>query len=386
MGIRDAIKNVQGYQEIQKDIEVLEKYGKGYASRKSDYAQVIELLHPKSLNLVVSEIIRETKSARTLRLVSRDKPLPPFMAGHYINLNVEWDKIRTSRPYSIASSPTQTAYYDITVRRVKDGFVSNYLLDEVKVGDTFESSSPAGLFTHNPLFHSKEAVFLAGGSGITPLMSMIRDVTDRGLDRRIHLIYGCTNSDDIIYHEELKARAETHENFTYDIVISEPEEGYQGLSGFIDRKLIEKLVKNISARTFYICGPAEMYTFCLNALDTMDIPKRRVRTEVMGPPKAVCEEPGWPVEVKANAVFKVRVKGRETIDARADEPLLVSMERAGIMIPNLCRSGECSLCRVKLLSGRVYQPKGVKLRKSDRKYGYIHSCMAYPLEDIEIMI
>ncbi len=84
--------------------------------------------------------------------------------------------------------------------------------------------------------------------------------------------------------------------------------------------------------------------------------------------------------------FQVMVKGRKKINARAGEPLMISLERVGIVIPASCRSGECSLCRTKLLSGKVFQPPGAKLRKSDRTYGYIHPCVAYPLENLEIMV
>ncbi|MCK7512339.1 MAG: 2Fe-2S iron-sulfur cluster binding domain-containing protein [Desulfobacterales bacterium] len=104
----------------------------------------------------------------------------------------------------------------------------------------------------------------------------------------------------------------------------------------------------------------------------------------MGAPKNIVAYPGWPENVKAGDVFKVAVKGKKTISASASEPLMISLERAGMVIPALCRSGECSLCRTKLLSGKVYQPNDVKLRKSDRTFGYIHPCVAYPTTDIEI--
>jgi len=76
----------------------------------------------------------------------------------------------------------------------------------------------------------------------------------------------------------------------------------------------------------------------------------------------------------------------QPIETRANEPLMNSLERAGLILPAQCRSGECSLCRTRLVSGRVFQPRGVKLRKSDQKFGYIHPCMAYPLEDLELML
>jgi len=114
------------------------------------------------MKLRVSEIIDETTSTKTLRLVSQDGYLPPFLAGQYIALFLDLSGIRTSRPYTISSPPNQTGFYEITIRRVEDGLVSNYLLDEVKKGDELESSGPAGNFYHNPLFHDRTMVCIRG--------------------------------------------------------------------------------------------------------------------------------------------------------------------------------------------------------------------------------
>jgi ferredoxin-NADP reductase len=386
MGFQDVMKDIEGYQEILDEIEILKKHGIDYTAQKGSVAHSINLLHPKKIALVVSEILQETETTRTLRLVAKDGYLPPFQAGQYINVFVDAAGIRTSRPYSISSSPNQIAYYDLTIRRVNDGFVSDYLLNDIGVGDELESSGPAGNFMYNPLFHGDDLVFLAGGSGITPFMSMIREVTEKNLGRRIHLIYGSDSTDDVIFAEELNKRADKHANFSWDLVISSPPEGYQGLTGFITADLLKNILGDLSSRMFYLCGPEAMYTFCEKELGSLSIPKRKIRTEMYGPPKEVTLQPGWPSEVKADAVFQVALRGGKTIEAKASEPLMISLERAGIVIPALCRSGECSLCRTKLISGRVYQPEGVKLRKSDRDFGYIHACMAYPLDNLEIMV
>lgn len=235
MSSADYRLQIEGFEEIQKEIEVLRKYRIDYTTYKGRAAQLINLLHPKVLRLRVSEIREETGTAKTFRLVSADHYLPPFQAGQYINLLVEMDGIRTSRPYSLSSPPNQTGYYDITVRRVADGFVSNYLLDEVKVGDVFESTSPAGNFFHNPLFHGSDLVFLAGGSGITPFMSMIREITDRGLDRRVHLLYGSQDQNDIIFRDELADRAARHANLSVHHVVSAPLTRLSRTDRFLDR-------------------------------------------------------------------------------------------------------------------------------------------------------
>jgi ferredoxin-NADP reductase len=383
---RDFRPEIDGYAEIRREIEVLRRYGFDYSSHKGRVGQVLNLLHPKRISLQVSEIREETQTAKSFRLVSSDGYLPPFQAGQYINLFVDVGGVRTSRPYSLCSPPSQNGYYEIAVRKVEGGFVSGYLLETLKVGDRLESTGPTGNFFYNPLFHGNDLVFLAGGSGITPFMSMIREVTDRGLPRKIHLIYGSRNPDDTIFWKEIEERSRLHENFEVTSVISEPPEGYEGFSGFISAKLMKNVLGSAEGKTFYVCGPEAMYTFCLPELLKLQVPARKIRMEVFGPPKDVTSQPGWPEMVSADSRFQVMVKGRKKINALAGEPLMISLERAGMMIPASCRSGECSLCRTKLLSGKVFQPPWVKLRKSDRTYGYIHPCVAYPLQDLEIMI
>lgn len=384
---RQHIKTqLDGYDEIQQEITVLEKYAMDRGVERGHVKKTIDRLHPKNLNLRVSEIREETDSTATLRLVPQGGYLPPFQAGQYINLFVEINGVRTSRPYSISSSSTQSGYYDITVRRVDDGFVSTYLLEEVRVGDTFQSTSPSGQFYHNPIFHGNDLVFIAGGSGITPFMSMIREVIARDFDRRIQLIYGNRSSHDTIFDKKIEKRSKRHENLSVHTVISEPDKGYKGLTGFITAELITELVENIDEKMFYVCGPEAMYTFVLAELEKLNIPKRKIRVEVFGPPSDATCQPGWPDTVDAADSFNVKIQDNSIIKAKAGEPLMNSLERAGIVLETSCRSGECSLCRTKLVSGKVFQPRGVKLRKSDRVFGYIHPCMAYPLEDLEIRL
>jgi ferredoxin-NADP reductase len=215
---------------------------------------------------------------------------------------------------------------------------------------------------------------------------MIREITDRDLNRRVQLIYGNRTSDDIIFKQEMEDRVTRHDNLTVHTVISEPSDEYKGLTGFITSELIKDLSGNLDDKMFYVCGPEAMYPFVLAELAKLGIPKRRTRVEVFGPPSDVTKQPAWPETVKGDTTFLIFLKNGLTLEAKAGEPLMNSLERAGIVVTASCRSGECSLCRTKLVSGKVFQPRDVKLRKSDRTFGYIHPCMAYPLEDLEIMM
>ena len=314
MAKNEIMQKISGYDEIIRENAILEKYGFDYQAKRGEVRSIIDSLHPARLDLTVSEIVQETASAKSIKLVSEGGCLPPFQAGQYINVFVETGCVRTSRPYSIASSPTQTGYYEITVRRVDDGFISNYLLDELKPGDKLNSLSPSGNFHYNPLFHGNKLAFIAGGSGITPFMSMIRELADKNLGRRMHLFYGSRAEDDVIYKKEIDRISSAHRNFTWDIVVSEPTPSFSGLKGFINCGLIKERLEGLDW-TFFVCGPEAMYKFCLPELEKLSIPARKTKIEVMGTPKNIVLHPGWPENVKASDVFKVAIKGRKMISA-----------------------------------------------------------------------
>jgi len=383
---QDMIQQLDGYEDVCREIEISRKYGLEVSTDKGSAADYIRRLHPAVMNLKISQIIEETASTKTLRLVSPDGYLPPFQAGQYIALYLEIEGIRTGRPYSISSAPNQTGYYDITVRRMANGLVSNFLLDDVKAGDIIQSSGPDGQFVYNPIIYGKTLVFIAGGSGITPFMSMIREIADCGLDREIYLFYGNKSSDDIIFHSELTDLSSRFENIRYIPVIEDPASGYEGSSGFITREILVKEIGDIQNKTFMLCGPQALYDFCVPELEKLGVPSKKIRQEIYGEPVNIDKAPGWPESVSVNDEFKVTIKGGGEFKARAGESLLSSMEKNGLVKSFVCRSGECSLCRTRVLSGKVYQPPTALVRASDRQFGYVHACVTYPLENLEIII
>jgi len=375
-----------GYREIAEQITVSRKLGGTASSAVASAEEYIRLLHPERIALSVSDIITETPSTKTLRLVSKDGYLPPFLAGQYIALFLELGGVRTSRPYSISSQPNQTGFYDITVRRVENGLVSNYLIDDVKRGDILTGSGPAGNFYFNPLIHKKTMVCIAGGSGIKPFMSMIREIIDCSLGRSVYLFYGNKTADDIIFGSEIEQLAARFAHIHYIPVVEEPAGGYSGACGFITRDLMKEVLEDIEDKSFFICGPQGLYDFCLPQVEEMGVPPRKIRQEMYGAPPNIWDYPGWPAAIGKDEIFSVKIKDGPRLEARASEPLLTALERNRVVVPSLCRSGDFSMCRVKILAGKVYQPPGVPVRKSDRQFGYVHSCMAYPLGDLEILI
>jgi ferredoxin-NADP reductase len=405
------LQDVRQHLRISRRRKALRQPGQGfdYTQDRDTVQRVISRLHPRRMRLRVTEMAQQTPTAKTFYLERTDGPLPPFRAGQYVNVFVDVDGVLTSRPYSIASPPASKVL-ELTVRDKPGGFVAPYLLNQVKVGDELETTGPAGSFYHEPLIDGNKLVFLAGGSGITPFMSIIRHAFGSDSPLHIHLLYGSRVPDDVIYGHELAELAASPPatgarrglDFRYSLVISEPPPGYDGLTGFLDADLIQEQIGDpstssgqaLAGKTFYICGPNVMYDFCLAALTELGVPQHKIKRELYGPPDDVTQEPGWPEGLSAETVFNVQLEGRGAIctsggsvlRAPAGEPLLNSLERYGIVVPAVCRAGECSACRIRLLSGRVFMPAHTGLRESDRQHGYIHACVAYPLEDLHLRI
>jgi len=342
-------------------------------------------LHPGRITLKVMETIEETLSCRTLRLEQVEGPPPPFKAGQFINLFVLIDGIATSRPYTISSPPGRT-YYDITVRRKPDGFVSHYLLDRVKPGDIFTATEPAGVFLSNPLGNRRDMVFLAGGSGITPFISFLRQAVENRLALAVQLIYGSRNPEDVIFQDELRVMQRQNPAIKVDLVISDPPAGWKGHKGFLDAELIHSLVGSTEGKTFFVAGPPEMHHLVDDALKTLKVPARRIKKEPFGPPGDITLEARWPGISKRDEFKCTEDRTGKIFAAAAGDPLMVSMEKAGIVVPAQCRVGRCSACRTRLLSGEVFIPGYDGRRWADAKAGYIHPCVSYPIGNLRIKI
>jgi ferredoxin-NADP reductase len=277
----------------------------------------------------------------------------------------------TSRPYAMSSSPHDLGHYDLTVKRVPGGRVSNALLDRLQVGHALTTTGPMGTFHYNPLFHGDELVFIAGGSGVVPAMSMIRDIVDSGSERRFRLIYGSRDAGDVIFAEELAAVADAHPNITVEVVL--------------DRLITSEIIGPLDGRMAYICGPQQMYPFALAQLQELGHPRRRVRFEANGPPADPTAQESWPSGVAPDSVVTVSV-GSRSFETTAGRPLLDALEDNGFTPEVGCRSGECSLCRVRVVSGQVHSADEAKPRMSDATAGYVHSCVAYPMADVTLAL
>ncbi len=359
---------------------------------------LVQQVHPDKLHLVVTAVQEETRTSKTFRLAaepgSATTALPPFRAGQYLSLRVGVNGVRITRPYSISSAPYQAlggdGFYEVTVKRVTDGFLSPYLLDNWQAGTRVESSAPAGFFYHEPLRDAHKIVGLAGGSGITPFRAMAREIVHGGLDAELLLLYGSSDEQDILFYDELKAlEAQSAGKVRVVHVLSCAEVSLAGCEqGFITADILRKYA-DVADSSFFVCGPQVMYQFVEGELAGLGLPRRRVRWEAFGEVKDIAHYAGFPAEAAVKGfTIKVHINGTTAeIPARATETVLVAMERANLAPPSQCRSGECGFCRSLLLAGDVFVvPESDGRRAADKEFGHFHPCSSYPLSDLEVRV
>ena len=347
---------------------------------------VADRVHPEHIRWTVSAIRQETPTTKTLVLVPQPPPVPAFLPGQYLNVFVEVGSIRTSRPQSISSSPTLPGCVELTIKEKPDGFVSHFLVRELAVGDELRTSGPEGDLFFNPARDRDRLLLVAGGSGITPFMGMIEYVLGRYPAVLITLLYASHRADDVIFAQRLAALARQHpDRLKVVLVISGPDASWGGERGYIDRDLIARYVPATDLRlsSVFVCGPRPMQQHVLEELAALGMPRERVQVESSGVADDVTSLPGWPAEIEPTASFGVSLPGQSSpVRALAGEPLMTSLERAGLGGPALCRNGVCGACRRKLLGGSVYSDPAVANRDSDRAEGYVLLCTSYPLGDV----
>jgi ferredoxin-NADP reductase len=337
---------------------------------------------PWSGQLRVARIFGETPDVKTFRLTaSGDGPLPfTYLPGQFLSLTVRpggKDSQPVRRSYTIASSPTQRDYVEISVKRIEQGIVSGYLHDRVGEGDLLEVAAPFGSFT----FTGREAdsiVLIGGGVGITPLMTVIRYLTDHAWPKDIFLLYSCRTSRDFIFREELEYLQRRYANL--HVVASMTRAAgteWMGPTGRLTKELIAQNVPNIAARRVHLCGPPSMMEAIKAILSELGVPSEQVKTESFTLARGKPEPEPQVLETKpAPAATVAFARSGKSAPLPPDRTVLEVAEAIGVEIPNLWRAGVCGVCKTKLLAGSVTMAVQDALTPEDKAKGLVLACQA----------
>ncbi|MBR5772955.1 MAG: iron-sulfur cluster-binding domain-containing protein [Clostridia bacterium] len=364
----------------------------------SDSARAIATaLHPVRQYLKVASVTDRGDGCKSYKLVPDNEKgtekLAYFGAGKYLTVFEHIGGMPLTRAYSISSSPRNSleGFYELTVKKVDGGLMSNYILSEWKEGTSVEVSAPSGNFEYQPLRDASTVICLAGGSGITPFVSMANAVNDGDEDFNLVLLYGSRNPGSILFRDELEALEKQCSKIKIVHVLSDtPDDEMPAGSekGFITAELIKKYAPANEDYSVFICGPQQMYEFLEKETAKLGIERKFIRREMFGELHNPGSQPDYPSDVPENVSITVTIQDEtKTVTGKSCDSVMQILEKNGIAVPARCRSGECGFCHSHLLSGDVYIPPQLDYRRlADKQFGCIHPCCSFPLTDLVLNV
>ncbi|WP_157271239.1 hybrid-cluster NAD(P)-dependent oxidoreductase [Azohydromonas aeria] len=318
-----------------------------------------------------------------------------YRPGQFITLRLEIDGEPVFRCYTLSSSPTRPDTLSITVKRVPGGRVSNWLHEHLRPGMRLSATGPAGAFCFPPgpvQVPARGQLYLSGGSGITPLMSMSRAWADLGLDADVQFIHAARTPQDIVFDDELKLLARSLPRWRATMVCEDrgTTPGYSGLLGRLTLPLLRSQVPDLLEREVWCCGPAPFMAAVRAMLVEAGFDMARYHEEsfTFETPADTAGLAAAPAPSPAGTeakTFAITLKTRgERFECGADETVLKAAQRAGVRWPFSCSSGVCGTCRTRKLGGEVEMNQGGGLRPREVAQGWMLPCCSKPLSDLEL--
>ena len=346
---------------------------------------------PHYYDLKVKNIIQETRDAITIVFEQPSNKIS-YKAGQFLTLIIPVNGKEVRRAYSLCSSPFVDQDLAVTVKRVEQGIMSNWLADNLKPGHSVKIMEPMRQFTTE--FSEKRKrhlVMFAGGSGITPMLSIIKSILTQEPLSIVSLIYCNRDIESIIFKSELEKWETKYEGRLHVIhVLDNAPMNWQGYSGLLNHDMLTRLFERIpdwgNETTYLMCGPEGMMKNVESLLALRNISSSKIFKEsfVQGTiDKDAKKEPvaAGSAEAKAREVT-IRYDGQEyKVMVEPQNTILQTALDQGIDLPYSCQSGLCTACRGKALSGKVKLDEEEGLSQSERAEGYVLTCVGHPLTD-----
>ncbi|HLF65019.1 MAG TPA: 2Fe-2S iron-sulfur cluster-binding protein [Saprospiraceae bacterium] len=350
-------------------------------------------------SLAITEVRRETSDAVSILLQVPDylKDEFQFQAGQFVNVRVILHGEEVRRSYSICSTPMSGALR-VAVKKVSGGKFSTYASDVLKPGDMLEVMPPEGKFT---VRHEDENgntyVFFAAGSGITPVISLIKTILQTMPGMQVVLFYGNRTIDSIIFREELDALKNLHlGRFELHHILSGEKQEVPLFNGRIDEdkcKTFAKVFFQIaSVRRFFICGPELMNFSLRNSLIELGVDEKHIAIELFTTPGDKNLSPihlthKVAIDPKKECHVTVRIDGDTTEFSLAygGQSILDAATAAGVDVPFSCKGGVCCTCKAMLLDGEVDMDVVYGLEPDEVEDGFILTCQSHPRSEIVLV-
>jgi ferredoxin-NADP reductase len=324
-----------------------------------------------SMNLLLAQIEQQTHDTRTLRFqVPKERRLAA-KPGQFLTFHWTIDGQQVPRSYTISSSPTHENYVEITPKRMENGCVSVFLNERAKPGLRVEASGPYGRFYFDETLH-KSIVLIAAGSGITPMISILRYIDDLKLATPVTLLYCVRTNADIIFQNEIARLRASLPNFKYDVCLSRPDPAWNGPSGRLTAELVTQHVIDLDSPTFFLCGPKGFMDNARQILSTLGVNQDQILEESFGESKR--STASRPLQARSAGTI-VFLHSEKVCQASAGSTLLDLAERNEVQIPYGCRQGLCGTCATRVLSGAVQMDVEAGLTADQKNAGYVLPCV-----------
>jgi ring-1,2-phenylacetyl-CoA epoxidase subunit PaaE len=342
--------------------------------------------------LKVAEVKRETVESVSIAfdIPAAVKAEYKYIQGQYVTLKIKLNGEELRRSYSICSSPLVNEPMRVAVKQVKDGRMSTYLNTQLKAGDTLEVMTPMGSF-HSAMNagNKKNYVLFAGGSGVTPMLSIIKTVLIAEPQSTLVLLYGNKDEASIIFKTELEKIAAEHKDRLKMVHVLEYSADAEGslLRGIMTPEKVKALVENYVGlnldNDFFICGPGPMMRNVESTLLELKITKERIHLEYFTVDAGAAPAQPVPEIEELESHITVIMDGEETVlqlSSKGKSILDAAMD-AGVDVPFSCKGAVCCTCKAKVLEGKVQMDKNFALTDKEVEEGYILTCQAHPLTE-----
>lgn len=334
--------------------------------------------------LVCCQRRQETDDVVSFLFRPRNPALFRFVAGQFLTFELEIDGETVNRCYTISSTPTRPDRLSITVKRTPGGKVSNWLHDNLRPGMSLRAGGPSGEFCAS-LHPAPKYLFLSGGSGITPLMSMSRSVHDLAEACDIVFVHSARTPRDIIFRRELDLMAANQPGFRTAFVCErrDGEPGWAAPTGFLSLPLLKLIAPDFAEREVFCCGP-EPYMAAVRAMLAeagFDMPRYHQESFTFAD---LAEDEAAPVEAAdtGEGLAVEFAQSGVTVRCAPGQSVLEAARAAGLRLPASCTKGVCGTCKSRLVSGQVDMKHGGGIRKREIEQGLILPCCSTPLTDL----
>lgn len=329
-------------------------------------------------SLQVEQVVQETDDAVSLQFALSADQVERFryQPGQFLTLRLPWQGEHLLRCYSMSSAPTVDTSLRVTVKRVVEGRGSNWICDHVRPGDYIEVMQPAGVFTPDSL--DGEFLLFAGGSGITPVFSILRSVLLRGRGQ-VRLIYANRDEQSIIFREALKELGDQYAS-RFDVIHL-----LDSVQGRPCVDLLRRLSRGMESAQAFICGPGPFMDASETALQELNLPSDRVHVErFISLPSEESRDQELREALTESAEIEqaqvdIELDGEHyELQCQGDETILDAAERAGVELPYSCMAGMCASCMCEVTEGEVKLLHNDVLDERDLSKGLTLTCQAVP--------